>query len=177
MTLTGFLEHFHAVRRVGPRSKWTAQCPSHDDRSRNTLHIALGVDGRRLVICRAGCRIVEVLAAAKLEARDLFEGAREGNGARPAGRTRPELLTDIFRETLRAARAQLAAYRPLYALGDEIRATGALVAAARRLVGLLGPDAELAWELAELAARLERDLFTLEAEQDQIVADLHRGRG
>ena len=176
MTLTGFLEHFRGVRQVGQRSKWTMQCPAHDDRSRNTLHLALGVDGRRLVICRAGCRIADVLAAATLTARDLFEVVDpERSVMERAGRRRPESLTAVFRETLRQARAQMASYGPLYALGDEIRATGTLVRQARRLADLQGPDVELAWELAELAAQLERDLFALEAEQDQVLVELRRG--
>src|SRR5688572_21036609 len=103
MDLQPFLSRFQAVRKIG--KNWSAQCPAHDDRSRNTLHIALGADGRRLLICRSGCKINDVLGAAKLRAADLFEdGSTPPRGSSPRRRIKAEsleaALLDVRRKEL-----------------------------------------------------------------------------
>ncbi|MBI1311364.1 AAA family ATPase [bacterium] len=60
---------------------WKACCPAHDDHN-PSLSVSEGDDGRVLLNCLAGCCIDDVLAAARLEKRDLFP---ESSGCRSAG--------------------------------------------------------------------------------------------
>lgn len=68
------LDRLQRVKRRGP-SRWTASCPTaqhpRGDRSAG-LSIAEGADGRALVYCFAGCDLDDILAAIRLESRDLF---------------------------------------------------------------------------------------------------------
>ena len=57
-------------------------CPAHEDRS-PSLTIGIGDDGRVLLNCKAGCSFDAVLAALRLEKKDLFP---ESASARPSGR-------------------------------------------------------------------------------------------
>lgn len=59
-----------AVRNDGRQR--TIRCPAHDDRQAS-LSIGRGNDGRLLLHCQAGCKTSDVLAAARLSMRDLFE--------------------------------------------------------------------------------------------------------
>ena len=62
------------ARRFNARRRgkgYIAKCPAHDDR-KPSLSIDEGVDGRALVICRAGCALDAVLFAAGLTINDLF---------------------------------------------------------------------------------------------------------
>ena len=56
-------------------SRWTAQCPAHDDRH-PSLSITEAEDGRVLFNCFAGCDRRDVLAALGLDWPDLFVEAR-----------------------------------------------------------------------------------------------------
>ena len=70
------------ARRSG--KGYIAKCPAHDDR-KPSLSIDEGVDGRALVICRAGCALDVVLSAAGLTINDLFPAPTRQpskNGAR-----------------------------------------------------------------------------------------------
>ena|SRR5437763_2998497 len=70
------------ARRSG--KGYIAKCPAHDDR-KPSLSIDEGVDGRALVICRAGCALNLVLSAAGLTINDLFPAPTRQpskNGAR-----------------------------------------------------------------------------------------------
>lgn len=60
--------------RVSPagRGRWSAQCPSHEDRT-PSLSIAQA-DDRVLLRCWAGCEFADVVDALRLEPRDLFAG-------------------------------------------------------------------------------------------------------
>jgi hypothetical protein len=51
--------------------RWRARCPAHDDDG-PSLGWRLGDDGRVLLICRAGCRTEDVVAALGSELSDLF---------------------------------------------------------------------------------------------------------
>lgn len=65
------LNALSGVKETKPE-QWIAQCPSHGDRN-PSLAIMRGDDGRALLKCWAGCTALEVVEAAGLELRDLFE--------------------------------------------------------------------------------------------------------
>jgi hypothetical protein len=108
-TVTDALERLDCSPR-GPAHKFTARCPSHDDRG-PSLSVAEGIDGRVLVYCHAGCRTEDVVAALGLEMRDLFDGDT-GRGLRLAPRIHPRRArrpppkcdVDTILEAFRAAR-------------------------------------------------------------------------
>ena len=58
-----------------------AKCPAHEDRTAS-LSIGEWDDGRVLLTCHAGCSLEAILAAAHLEARDLFPQNGNGRSAR-----------------------------------------------------------------------------------------------
>ncbi len=69
------------VDRLGGRNTaGMARCPGHPDR-RASLSVTEGEDGRTLLHCKAGCPLDVILAAAGLNAADLFA---KRNGDRPA---------------------------------------------------------------------------------------------
>jgi hypothetical protein len=68
-------EHGSTVNDNG-HGKAQAQCPAHDD-GRASLSVTR-IDGSVLLHCHAGCQTGDVLAALKLEMRDLYD---ERNGA------------------------------------------------------------------------------------------------
>lgn len=66
----------HGLKVIG-RDKWRALCVAHGDRT-PSLDIALGTDGKVLVICRsAGCRTDEIMGAVGLTEAALFDGERD----------------------------------------------------------------------------------------------------
>jgi hypothetical protein len=86
------LERLEGVREHG--SFYRAFCPAHDDRTTPNLDVKEGDDGRALLICRAGCRVEDVVEALGLEMRDLFAGgAGRGEGGvippKPAATLQP----------------------------------------------------------------------------------------
>lgn len=171
MTLDAFLDRFQAVRKIG--KNWSAQCPAHDDRSRNTLHIALGAEGRRLVVCRAGCQINEVLSAAKLKAADLFEDGTRRPPNAPRRRIQAGSLEAALLEVRRRERDAATVRTALFPSSDLIRATTREIAALRAQAAALG-DGDEAWNAFELAAALEVDVLVIEAEQDAVMKELRR---
>ncbi len=54
------------------KSGWSARCPAHED-GQASLSIAEGRDGRVLLKCHAGCDHKKIVAALRLEERDLFD--------------------------------------------------------------------------------------------------------
>lgn len=85
---------------LGPgRSSGRAQtahvCPAHDDR-RPSLDVREGADGRALVLCRAGCATVDVLAALGLREHVLFPDTPLD---RPGAVAEPPLLEPMKVET------------------------------------------------------------------------------
>jgi hypothetical protein len=54
------------------KSGWSARCPAHEDRQAS-LSIGDGKDGRVLLKCHAGCDYKKIVAALKLDERDLFD--------------------------------------------------------------------------------------------------------
>jgi len=97
MTLEAVLARLQGVRRNG--SGWQARCPAHED------HIpSLSIDereGKILVHCHAGCSQEAVLAALRIEARELSLDACDGNARvvaeYPYMDERGELLFQVVR--------------------------------------------------------------------------------
>jgi len=54
------------------KSGWSARCPAHEDRQAS-LSIGDGKDGRVLLKCHAGCDYKKIVAALRLDERDLFD--------------------------------------------------------------------------------------------------------
>jgi len=63
------LSRLDRVRRCG--KGWIARCPAHEDKTAS-LSVAVGEGGACILHCFAGCRAVDVVAAAGLELSDLF---------------------------------------------------------------------------------------------------------
>ena len=82
------------VRQTRP-GRWMACCPAHEDRS-PSLGIAELDDDRVLINCRAGCSVVEVLAALGLDMSDLYPSrpGEPGGGHKPV--RRPFNATDLI---------------------------------------------------------------------------------
>lgn len=59
-------------RPRGQAHDFRARCPAHNGESYNSLHVSLGVDGRALLYCFAGCTVEEICGALGLEVCDLF---------------------------------------------------------------------------------------------------------
>ena len=98
MTIAQAVQHFHA-KRAG-KGKYTAKCPSHDDRSRNTLSIKEGNRGV-LIHCWAGCPKEAVLAAAGLKFRDLFYHSRDTDSATLKAILKQQRIDALYRRELR----------------------------------------------------------------------------
>ena len=64
------LDRLEGIRESN--GSWKALCPAHEDRE-PSLSVSEGEDGRALLRCFAGCDTVEVVEAAGLQMRDLFE--------------------------------------------------------------------------------------------------------
>lgn len=67
--LQHILEKLPDAKRNG--QGWRACCPAHDDHN-PSLDLQEGDDGRVLLICRAGCRTQDVVAAMGMTMADLF---------------------------------------------------------------------------------------------------------
>lgn len=81
MNINDILGHFHGVRQNG-KDDWFALCPAHAD-SNSSLHITSD-SGRTIMKCMAGCETRDVLAAAGLAFRDLFDGPSSATTSVPA---------------------------------------------------------------------------------------------
>ena len=79
MTPSEVAHHFNA-RRVGD-GRWITKCPAHEDRS-PSLSIRSTNDGRTLLHCFGGCRIVDILLAAGIAWADLFPPSPHSPGSR-----------------------------------------------------------------------------------------------
>src|SRR5262249_2752857 len=115
----------------------------------------------RIVHCSSGWDERAVITA--LQERQLWPAAPPR--ARRARSLRQTSLEEARREVLEDARRQLRRlepYREMYADGDAIRFLCVVVSRARAVVTTLGPDEQLAWDLARAGADLERDAFLLE---------------
>jgi hypothetical protein len=66
-----FLDHRPNARKYG--EGYRDACPAHEGKSRSTLSIKEGDDGRVLLHCFAGCSALDVVHSLGLELSDLFE--------------------------------------------------------------------------------------------------------
>ena len=100
MTATELLPLLNGVRTRGP-GKWSARCPSHQDRS-PSLSIAEMHRGL-LLRCWAGCQLEEITRALGLSVSDLFfdHQARDPRQRQEARRRRAE--AHAAREVARVA--------------------------------------------------------------------------
>ncbi len=75
------LQRLDHVRKTGP-SRWSACCPSHQSKSKASLAIQEGDDGKVLLHCFGGCDIEAVVGAIGLQVKDLFpdKSAQPGAG-------------------------------------------------------------------------------------------------
>jgi hypothetical protein len=167
MTLDAFLAHFTSVRPTG-HARWTARCPSHDDRSCDTLSIGLGTAERRLIKCWAGCETTLVLADVGLTWRDLFDDEPAGSG--PV-RRRPlsfseQITQDIRAEAKRLDRLYLPYYR-IWLTSDLIREERRMADLLRAYATALDPDDERTWRIVEIASFFDRTADLTEYQQEQ----------
>ena len=158
------LERLQDVRRA--RRGWRARCPAHADR-RPSLDVREGEDTRALLVCRAGCRTADVLAALDLRWADLFPVASHGP-RRSARYVRRSPLEDARHEVITEARRharRLVSHRDTSLDADSLRIANQTIARARQYATVLG-DRDEAWTLLAMAARLERDTRAAEARLD-----------
>lgn len=176
MTIDAFLERFSGVRAVRP-GQWTAECPAHEDRSHDTLSIALGADDRRLVYCWAGCETFRVLEAARLTVRDLFAAERLPYAVRPEPTTYDDMVKAELRRIQEDRARRFGPYRGELAASAAIREANLAAAAALTVAGRSDLDDDFRWELVECATEWERIALGLEAEQDDRFKGIRPTRG
>jgi len=163
------LARLDRVRQVG-RSRFTALCPAHEDRS-PSLSVALGADRRVLVFCFAGCRAEEILRAIGLTWAALFSA--DGRSPRPrrapAGESEQErTCREILEREARAA-ARRARWLPQWIAADHVREYSKVVAIVRAYASALGETDPATWPLLEFGAAVEREVFQTEAVLDEPV--------
>ena len=69
LVLARLRERGHEPRQAG--SGWASTCPAHDDTS-PSLSVGVGDNGNAVIHCHAGCDPAAIVAALRLETRDLF---------------------------------------------------------------------------------------------------------
>ncbi|MCZ2099468.1 MAG: DNA primase [Anaerolineae bacterium] len=84
MSVETLLSRLDRVKKTG-RAEWTACCPAHDSKSRQSLSISETTDGRILIHDFGGCSASEVLAAVGLDFADLFPERDHDDVGRRAG--------------------------------------------------------------------------------------------
>ena len=70
MTADELVARLEGARERGP-GRWSARCPSHDDKS-PSLSVREGDEGTVLLHCFAGCSALDICGAIGVELRDLF---------------------------------------------------------------------------------------------------------
>ncbi len=86
------LSRLENVKQAG--DGWRACCPAHDSKSRSTLSIKLGDEGRVLLHDHAGCSALDVVHALGLELSDLFERPVTANMSVPQLRKHNQKLSE-----------------------------------------------------------------------------------
>ena len=146
-------------------TKFTAQCPAHDDH-KPSLDVTTGDDGKALVICRAGCPLDQILAELGLQPRDLFpaNGHRSDMAAPDPGQHRTLEATYLYtvdgEPLIRKRRYRLTDGTKTFRIQHRDTPTGAW----RNGQGGLAADPYLAPALTE--ATLTRTVFVVEGEKD-----------
>ena len=113
MTAPELLSRLNGVRSRGT-GKWSARCPSHQDRS-PSLSIGEGAD-RILLHCFALCEKRDIVAALGLTMADLFFDAPTPHGQRPTSKpVKVDHVALAFRFELAALDRRLRATRVMQA--------------------------------------------------------------
>ena len=94
--LKGVEPAFHAK----PEGPWTAYCPAHDDRHKQSLSIA-DLSDKILLRCHAGCDTQQVVAALAIRMADLF---KNGHGPAQDGRAARRIVATYDYQDERGAR-------------------------------------------------------------------------
>jgi hypothetical protein len=83
----------HGCRPRGKPHDFRARCPAHQGETRDSLHVALGADGRAVLYCFAhGCEAEAIAQALGLGVQDLFRDGHRFARQRP---TRPVRRSDF----------------------------------------------------------------------------------
>jgi hypothetical protein len=93
VSAAALLDRLDGVRQTGP-DRWLAKCPAHEDR-RPSLSVRELDDGRVLVHDFAGCSFEEIIAAAGIEAHELFPPRLAADFVRGERRSFP--VADVFK--------------------------------------------------------------------------------
>ena len=134
------LSRLERVKATKP-GHWSASCPGplHNRGDRTpSLRIAIGDDGRALVICGAGCAVPDILAPIGLELSDLFPPRQITHAGPIPAHRRPKISDRDLLEVIRREVSIVAT------AGEELLAgplappdLERLRAAVRRLFGVL----------------------------------------
>ena len=89
------LPRLEGVKAAGPK-KWTARCPSHDDR-KASLGLAEAANGTVLLTCRTGCAFAAVVAAVDLKPADLFPDTGRRGGSIRCPKPEPRITRYEYR--------------------------------------------------------------------------------
>jgi len=95
MSADNLLSRLDKVKRTG-QGKWSAQCPSHDDKG-PSLSVSENDDGKILIHCFAGCSVHEVVGAVGLDLSDLFPPRPQDPAQVGKPERRPFPAADILR--------------------------------------------------------------------------------
>lgn len=87
MTLYDFLDRLEGWK--GRDGQYKAICPAHRDKT-PSLSVSVGNDGKILLKCFAGCSTESIVAAMRLEMKDLFAEDRENFPAYEKPRQKPQ---------------------------------------------------------------------------------------
>jgi hypothetical protein len=160
MTLDDLLPRLSGVRKRG--RGWAAACPAHDDASRDTLSIALGDDGRKVLLhCWAGCEFRTITSALGFARPGL--PVPHGRPLAPLAAARAMILREARHQ--RWARPGV---RLEYVAADLLRAWRSAARALHEVATELGhPDDNCTWVIVALASEFERECFSLEGILDE----------
>jgi hypothetical protein len=90
-------------------SQWEACCPAHKDQ-KPSLSIGIGIDGKILVDCKAGCSFEEITRAADISPKEMFP--QNGNGHKPATPVRRIAATYDYTDAEGNISYQVVRYHP-----------------------------------------------------------------
>jgi len=119
-------------------------------------------DGRVLIHCHVGCSQRDLIEA--LQSLGLWPTKRDAPASRVTVRRRSplnEARVAVLAEARRQAR-RLAPHREMFADAEALRTLFGVVTYARAVVTAIGADDPRAWDLACVAADLERDALNWE---------------
>jgi hypothetical protein len=84
-----------------PHGDFRARCPRHDGDNPESLHVAVGADGRAVMHCHAHqCRVEDIVAALGLQMGDLFPAGHHRARRRQLPTARRDELTGNVRTVM-----------------------------------------------------------------------------